>query len=121
MEKIKEKVEKVALPDEVRNAMNLWRNPYLGGGNIPECYIDFHRQLATKAIEKIKELGFTIHRVFEERDGWFDGMMIVAVIVESKHYRLSKIVWSDSNQWFMLADPCGAKICLSHTLESIEN
>lgn len=94
---------RVELPVDVKRQMELWR---LGLIPIPKAYIEFHKQLAHRAIQRLEQQGFEIHKAWTATDGWMDGMRVVWVIAE-KSNKLYKLKWHDGNQEFFVQSQSG--------------
>jgi len=90
------------LPEAIAKQMQLWRAGLFG---IPYDYILFHRRLAKKALDHLKEEGYVIHRYYESGDGWLDGMRVMHSIVEKMDHKVLKLRWHDGNQeWFLCGE-----------------
>jgi hypothetical protein len=92
---------------DVRPAMQAYRK---GLSGVPHAYIRYHQELAQQAIHELKARGYTIHREYMSNDGWFDGMVVLHLIVESPGRKLSKLRWLDTNQtgyWHEFSQTCG--------------
>lgn len=91
-------MNRAKLPENIQSQMNAWRE---GFADFPKDYIDFHKTLAENALELLKQTGgLTVHRVYVDSDGWYDGMRVVYAIVEERSGRLVKLSWHDGNQEF---------------------
>ena len=89
---------KTKLPENIARKMDMWRAELIG---MPNEYIDFHRELAWKEIDRLKTLGFK--EVENTRkmasDGWSAGMRLVYIqMVLGK--KLHFLCWCDGNQEF---------------------
>ena len=86
----------IELPADIQREMKLFR---MGAMSLPTSYINFHRDLALKAKEELAKT-HTIHRDYMAKDGWFDGMRVVYLIVEDEGGRLFKLHWHDGSQTY---------------------
>src|ERR1700677_2585918 len=94
------KVDKVPVPPAIEKLTKAWRLDFVP---MPESYIEFHKNLAEKRIVVLKEtFGFEILKSYMRTGGWFDGMHELNVIIQTQSERLRHLVWSDSNQDFMV-------------------
>jgi hypothetical protein len=91
-------------PKDVQKQMRLWRMGLVG---MPGGYVDFHRGLAEKELERLKGLGVRVHNSFMDGDGWLDGMRTLWVIAEYRG-KLMKLHWHDGNQEFFKDLGCGS-------------
>src|SRR4051812_989068 len=97
---------KIQLPEHIAEHMRVWR-AHGCFGKCPKSYVDFHKDLARKALESLSGL-FTVHRQWEDGDGWFDGMEVVWAVVKHKRTsRLIKLQWHDGNQEFFASFESG--------------
>lgn len=98
-------VERVSLSPAIAKKMDLWR---LGLITMPEEYINFHKNLAELRLAFLQSnYGFRIVEKSMRSAGWFDGMRELNVIIETKSFKLRRLVWNDANQDFMLASELG--------------
>jgi len=88
---------KKALPQHIAEAMGAWR---AGFNELPASYIDFHEELAIRAIEELKP-SYIIHNTCMVPDGWMDGMRTLVAIAEKRDTgELIKLQWNDGSQSF---------------------
>ena len=101
------RVEKVPTPAPIEKKMKLWRR---GFSEIPQDYIDFHRNLADKRIEALKAFfGVEVLKTFMKDAGWFDSMKELNVIILTRSEKTKTLVWCDSNQDFMVRHDSGGQ------------
>lgn len=87
----------VETSDEIKTAMKFWR---MGATGIPTAYVAFHKELArNRLVQLTRDLGWTVHKVWTENDGWGDAMRVLFAIVETDG-KLLKVKWHDGNQCF---------------------
>ena len=102
----REPPHRVIPPSHLAEEMSFWRN---GFGAFPQGYIDFHKGLADKALDGLKESGYVVHRQYMAGDGWLDGMRVLHAIVEHRQGYLFKLKWHDGNQeWFACRPRAGS-------------
>lgn len=111
--------ERVELPENIKQDMKRWRQNGCWA-EVPRSYNDFHRDLADKAAEKVKQLGFTILDTSIKHDGFGDHLENLVLKVKSESGKVSTISWNDSNQWFMENMPSGGRGWLPRDLKSIK-
>jgi len=107
---------KQPLPESIEKKMRAWRE---GFSEVPADYIVFHKGLAEPALASLAaEHGLTVHRTYEDSDGWFDGMRVLHAIVEERGGRLVKLSWHDGNQEFEAAKRVASEFWSQHALAS---
>lgn len=87
--------------------MKLYRE---GLTDLPQEYIDYHRELAEEGVKDLRARGYTIHRQWLDLDGWCDGMKTTFLIIEAPSGHLLKLSWHDSitkGRWFEHHQGCG--------------
>ena len=99
---------RLSLPADIERQMNCWRR---GLADMPQSYIDWHRERAEEALRALCALYPRLRPVDRTmRDGgWFDGMRELHVIVETPSGQAVKLVYNDSNQGFMVALKSGGQ------------
>jgi len=98
---------KVPVPAPIEKAMKQWRAGLIG---MPASFIAFHKDLAEKRLAAlVSEFGIRVVEVTTRDAGWFDGMRELNAIVESQHRTLHTLVWSDSNQDYMVRMSSGGQ------------
>lgn len=95
-------MESVKIPESIEKKMRMWRRGVI---SIPQEYIQFHKDLAEKALKEMPSI-VTVHRTYMADDGWLDGMQFLHAIIETGRGKLHKIKWCDS-QHFMEEMPSG--------------
>jgi hypothetical protein len=90
---------KQPVPESIEAKMCAWRRE--GFSEVPSEYVAFHKQLAEPALAAlVSDHRLTVHRTYEDFDGWGDGMRVLHAIVEEPNGRLVKLSWHDGNQEF---------------------
>ena len=103
--------QKKSIPDydKIEAKMKMWRRGY--GYSLKETgYIDYHKSLAEKGLESLKEHGYKIHEKVMKSDGWGDSMKTIHVKV-SKDGEMKNLKWHDANksgQWMEKYEAGGA-------------
>jgi len=93
------------LPKSISNEMKKWR---VGLIPFPESYILFHKELAEKALEKLRfEKNLKVWGTEVIDDGWLDGMKTLHVVAEEPKGKLIKLSWHDGNQEFFIHSKTG--------------
>ena len=84
-------------PADIKRELKYWR---LGACALDK-YITWHKELAEERIDYLKRhYGLKVHNSNMVSDGWFDGMRVLQLIVETSTGALMKLKWMDSNQDF---------------------
>lgn len=90
---------KKPLPKDIEKRMKQYRATL---SRVPKEYIEFHKQIAQEVIAALAtQYKFRVVETLMKNAGWFDGMVEMQVIVETKSGKLVKLVYNDSNQGFM--------------------
>jgi hypothetical protein len=105
--------EKKQLPESIRKECCL-------NGAAAQSYIEFHRELALKELERLCST-YGVARAAEPRmvsDDWGDGMKVMEVSIDTLKGRRVKLQWHDFNQAFMqVVDGLGACDLFERDLE----
>lgn len=94
---------RIPMPADVAQAHQMWR---LGIGSILP-YAKWHAKLARAEVKRlVAEFDLKTHGegTFAS-DGWFDGMRVLNIVVETPTGNLIKLRWHDGNQGFMRRHP----------------
>lgn len=88
------------LPEPIEKEMQKFRK---GWAPLPSSYIDFHKNLAKKRLDDLKEnASLSVLQIEMRADGWLDGMYVLHAVVKTKTGNIKRISWHDGNQNFML-------------------
>lgn len=92
-------MKRYPIPDEIENKMKLWR---MGAIPLPQAYIDFQKEAAEKDLPTLLKLmpNHKILHTYMADDGWFDGMEVLHVLLETPRGDVKKVKFSDGQTWF---------------------
>ncbi len=103
--------ERLPMPADVAQAHQMWQ---LGIGSV-RPYATWHAKLARTEVSRlVAEFNLKAHGegTFAS-DGWFDGMKVLNIVVETPAGNLIKLRWHDGNQGFMKCLPSAGASKLS--------
>lgn len=99
--------ERVELPDDIQASMDNWR---LAGSWCPppETYVEFHRQLATKELQRITAV-YGVQIMVEQMNvaPGLNDMQVLEAHVATPSGLIRVITWDDTFQGFMQKLPGG--------------
>jgi hypothetical protein len=81
-----------------------------GAWSVPVSYIEFHRDLAERALaEGASRYGFVVLGSEMVDAGWLDGMRELRALIRTRSGEYRVIQWHDGNQGFMIHMPSGVQ------------